>query len=69
METGLRVAQRVDFDDSAHFASVLGGNAGGVDGEGVDVVGFEFGAEAGRAIIGERNAVDHELRLILGTAG
>ena len=69
VEAGLRVAQRVDFDDAAHVASVFGGNSGGVDGEGVDVVGFDFGAEAGRTIVGERDAVDDELSLILGAAG
>ena len=69
MEAGLGVAQGVDLDDAAHFASIFGGDAGGVDGEGVDVIGFDFGAEAGRTIVGEGNAIDDELGLILGAAG
>jgi len=54
----LSVAESVEFDDAAHFASVFGGDAGGVDGEGVDVIGFDFGTEAGRAVVGEGNSVD-----------
>src|SRR5205807_6500367 len=68
VETGLGVAQSVDLDYASHLASVLGGDAGGVDGERVDVIGFELGAEAGGAVVGERDAVDDELSLILGAA-
>ncbi len=45
------------------------GDAGGVEGEGVEVVGFDFGAEAGRAVVDEGDAVEDELGLVLGAAG
>ena len=60
---------RRNFNDAAQLAPVFGGDSGGVDGKRVDVVGFEFGAEAGRAVIGERDAVDDELGLIFGASG
>lgn len=63
------VAGGFDFDDATQFAAVLGGKAGGVNGEGLHVVAFDFYAKAGGAVVGERNAVDDELSLILGTAG
>ena len=69
VKAGLGVVERVDFDDAAHFASVFGGDAGGVDGKGIDIVGFDFGAEAGRAVVGERDAVEDELSLIFRAAG
>ena len=69
VEAGLGVAQSVDFDYAAQLAPVFGGDSGGVDGKRVDVVGFEFGAEAGRAVIGERDAVDDELGLIFLASG
>jgi hypothetical protein len=65
----LFVAKRVDFDHASHFSSVLRGNAGSVDGQRVHVVGFDLGTKAGRAIIGERNAIDDELGLILRASG
>ncbi len=34
-----------------------------------NVVGFDFGAEAGGAVVGEGDAVDYELSLIFGAAG
>ena len=68
MEPGLLILDRVELNDAAHFAPVLGGNAGGVDAHGLDVVGFDFRSEAGGAVIGERNAVDDELRLVLRAA-
>ncbi len=68
METGLLILECVELDDAAHFASVVGGNAGGVDAHGLDVVGFDFGAEAGGAIVGERNAIDDELGLVFRAA-
>ena len=38
---------RVEVDDAAQLAAVLGGVAGGVDVDGFEIVGFDFGAEAG----------------------
>ena len=69
MEAGLRVLRGVDLDDAAHLAAVFGGDAGGVDAERLDVVGFDLGAEAGGAIVGEGDAVDDELGLIFRAAG
>jgi hypothetical protein len=68
METGLLILKGVELDDAAHLAAVLGGNAGGVDAHGLDVVGFNLGAEAGGAVVGERDAIDDELGLILRAA-
>ena len=67
MKSGTYVFRGGYFDDAAEFSSVLGGNVRGVDAHGLHVVGFNFGAEARRAIIGERHAVHYELRLILRT--
>ena len=68
MKAGLGILQGVDFDNAAHFAAVFSGNAGGVDAERLNVVGVNGGAEAGRAIVGERNTIDDKLGLVLGTA-
>ena len=68
MKSGLRIAQRIDFDHAAHLASVLGGKARGVDRHRVDIVGADLRTKAGRTIVGQRNAIDHKLRLILGAA-
>jgi hypothetical protein len=61
--------ERVDLDDAAHLAPVFSGDSCGVDGEGVDVVGFEFGTQAGGAVVGERDTVNDELSLIFRAAG
>jgi len=68
VKAGLGIALGVDFDDAAHLAAVLGGKAGGIDAQRFDVVGFDFGAEAGGAIVGEWDSVDDELRLIFGAS-
>jgi hypothetical protein len=47
VKAGLGIMEGVDFNDTAHLAAVFGRNARGVDGDGVDVVGFDFGTEAG----------------------
>ena len=69
VQAGVSVVGSVEFDDAAHFAAVLGGNSGGVDGKGVDVIGFDFGTEAGGAIVGEGNTIDNVLSLIFRAAG
>ena len=46
----------------------FGGNAGGINAQGFDVIGFDLRAEAGRAIVGKRNSVDHKLRLVFRSA-
>jgi hypothetical protein len=65
METGLLILKRVELDDAAHLAPILGGNAGGVDAHRLHVVGFNLRAEAWGAVVGERNAIDDKLRLVL----
>jgi len=56
--------QRIDFDDSAHFPAIFGGNAGGV------IVRSRrrrlvSGPKLGESIVSKRDAVDDELRLVL----
>ena len=51
VEAVAEVVRGVGFDDAAHFAAVFGGEIGGEDAERADVVGFDFGAEAGGAIV------------------
>ena len=65
---GCGLLKSVELDDAAHLAAVLGGEAGGVDAHRLEVVGFNLRAEAGRAIVGEGDAVDDELGLVLGAA-
>lgn len=69
MKTRLRILYGIDLDHAAHFPAVFGRNSGGVDAERLDLVGFNLRSKARRAIVGEGNAVHHELRLILGAAG
>src|SRR5215469_17274167 len=64
VKAGLRVLQRVDFDNSTHFPSIFGRNPGGVDTHRLHVIGFNLWPEARRAVVGEGYAVDHELCLI-----
>src|ERR1700676_232998 len=68
MQTRASIAKGIDFDYSAHLAAVFGGDTGSVDGKGIDVISFDFRTEAGRPIVGEGDAVDHELSLILRAA-
>ena len=68
MEAVAEVVGRVELDDAAHLATVFGGEVRGVDAHGVDVVGFDFGAEAGGAVVLQRNAIDDDLGLIFGAA-
>ena len=65
MKTRLRVAESIHFDHAAHFSPIFGGKSGRVDTHRVDIVGADLRAETGRAIVGQRNAVNHELGLIL----
>ncbi len=68
VQTRLRILKGVDFDDSAHFAAIFGGNTRGIDAHGLDVVGLNFRAKTGRAVVGEGNAIDDELGLIFRAA-
>ena len=68
VEARLRVLKGVDLDHATHFSAVLRGNARGVDAHRLHVVGFNLRSEAGRAIVGQRDAVDHKLGLIFRTA-
>ncbi len=68
VKSGRNVSLRIHFDHAAHLSSVLGGKSRGVDGHRVHVIGFDFRPEAGRAIVGERNSIHNELRLVLGPA-
>src|SRR5580704_10779851 len=67
MKSGTYVFRGGYFDDAAEFSAVLGRKVRGIDAHGLHVVGFNFGAEAGRAIVRKRHAVHYELRLILRT--
>ncbi len=42
----LRGPQRIDLNDAAHLSAKFRGNAGGINLEGIDVVGFDFRSEA-----------------------
>ena len=63
----LGVVERIDFNDPTHLPPVFGRNAGGVNGERVNVIGLDLGAKTGGTIVGKRDAVDDKLRLIFGT--
>src|ERR1017187_5332843 len=69
MESLASVARGVDFDDSAHLPPVLRRNAGGVDAHRLQTVGFNLRSIARRSIVGERNSIEHELRLVFRPAG
>ena len=62
------LALRIQLHNAAHLAAQTPRIAGGVDSHGVQIVGFDLGAEAWRTIIDQGNAVDHELRLVLRAA-
>ncbi len=64
VQAGIGLPARIELDDPSHFSAVLGGIAGGVDADRVQVVGSDLRAEAWRAVVREGYAVDHELRLI-----
>ena len=68
VKTRLRILQRVDLDHASHFPAIFRGNAGGVDAHRLHVVRFNLRSEAGRAIIRQRDAIHHKLRLILRAA-
>ncbi len=68
VETWLRILQRVHLDHAAHFSAIFRGNARGIDAHRLHVVRFNLRAEAGRAIVRQRNAIDHKLRLIFRAA-
>ena len=68
VKSGVGILQRVHFHDAAQLAPVFRGNARGVDAHRLHVVRFDLGTEARRAIVRERNAVDHELRLVFRAA-
>jgi hypothetical protein len=55
---------RIQFDYAAHFPSMLGGNVCGVSVHRLGIIRFNLGTEAGRAIVGERDAVNDELSLV-----
>src|SRR3982074_836339 len=68
MKTRIGLPACVEFDDSAHFPAVLRGVSCGIDADGVQFVRLNLRAEAWRAIVSKRNAVDHKLGLIFRTA-
>ena len=68
MKSGLLVAVAIDFDDAAEFPSVLGRVSGGANSHGLELVDPERLCERGRAVVEERDAIDHVLHLVLGAA-
>ncbi len=64
----LRVAQRVHLNHAAHFPSIFGRKPGGVDPDRLHIVSFDLRPEARGSIVGQRNSIDHKLRLILRVA-
>src|SRR5208282_6406041 len=69
VKTWLSVLECVDFNHSSHFSSVFRRNACGVNAQRLQVVSVHGRSEAGRAIVGQRDAIDYKLRLILRAAG
>src|SRR5580704_9298775 len=68
MQALIRIALGIEFHDSAHLSSVLRGKAGSVDAHRVQIVGSNLRTKAWRAIVSERNAINHELRLVFRPA-
>ncbi len=68
MEARLHILERVDLNYASHFAAIFRGDARGIDGYGLHVIGFQLGPEAGRTVVGQRDSIDYELRLILRAA-
>src|SRR5580704_18506217 len=69
MESGIFVLKSSDLNDAAHLPTKFRRNAGGINREGFDVIGFgSLRAKAGRTVVGERYAVDNKLRLIFRSA-
>ena len=68
MKAGLRVTESIDLDHATHFPAIFSGEPRGVDAHRIDIVGANLRPEAGGAIVRQRNAVNHELRLILRAA-
>ena len=64
VKAGSRILRCIELDDPSHFAAVFRGNARRIDRYRVDVVRFEFGTKAGRAVVGERDSVNDKLSLI-----
>ena len=62
------ISDRIDHHDATQLEAVLGGNAGGKNAHGLDVVGFDLGAKTGRTVVGERYTVHHKLSLVFRTA-
>ena len=67
VKPGLGVVECIDFNDPTHLPPVFRRNAGGVNGERVNIVGLDLGTKTGRTIVGKRDAIDDKLRLIFGT--
>ena len=68
METFASVSRGIHLDHAAHLPSVLGRNAGRVDAHRLNVVGLDLRAIAGRAVVGQRDAIEHELGLVFRAA-
>ncbi len=63
-----KILERVDLHHAAELSAVFRRVVRGHDGDGVHFTCFHFRREGGRAIVGERNAIHHELSLIFGAA-
>ena len=68
VKTGISAFEGIDFHHAAHLPAKFRRNAGGIDLEGIDVIGFDFRTKAGRTVVGERDAIDDELSLIFRAA-
>src|SRR5579871_965563 len=68
VEAGIARSRCVELDNAAHLSTVLGWKASGVDTHRIEIVSFDLRAKAWRAIVGQRNAVDDKLCLVLRTA-
>ena len=61
--------ERIDLNDASHLPAIFRGNTGGINLQGLDVIGFgSLRAEARRTVVGERNSVHHKLGLMFRSA-
>ena len=68
MEAGLRILQSVDLNHASHFSAILGWDTRRINAQRLHIVRVDSGPEARRAIVSQRNAIDHKLRLVLRAA-
>src|SRR6185437_4605634 len=69
VQSGIGLPPRIEFNDTTHLSAIFRRETCGIDTHGIEIVGLDFRSEAGRAVVSERNTIDHELRLVFGTTG